>query len=61
MEDAPREKHYGRKLGFVIGGGLVSAVVAAVVRKARHHKHARFEKLARRVPRGFHLPPLVRH
>lgn len=61
MEDAPaRETHWGRRLGFLIGGGLVSAVIAAAVRKARHH-HRRWERLARFVPQRFHLPTLVRH
>ncbi len=60
MEDAPREMHWGRRLGILIGGGLVSAVIAAAVRKARHH-HRRWERLARFVPQRFHLPPLARH
>ena len=60
MEDAPREKHWARLFGFLIGGGLVSAVIAAAVRKARHH-HRRWERLARLGPQRCHLPPLARH
>ena len=60
MEDAPREKHWGRLFGFLIGGGLVSAVIAAAVRKARH-QHRRWERLARFVPQRFHLPTPARH
>ncbi len=60
MEDAPREKHRGRLFGLLIGGGLVSAVIAAAVRKARHHR-SRWERLARCTPRRFHRTTVARH